>query len=144
MAFNTAIMLGLIRDQIEALTPSTQADPDDVFRVDIATRLGGMRRNYMLDAAGAIRKPRGGETCSDWQTVIELTGGYPEPRSEQGRDTPLQNALEDSEDILEALYSWAVNHASIRSFEPEMADTTDDGDGGLQISRAITVTFERS
>ena len=143
MAFNSAVLLGLMRDQIEALTPST-VHGDDLFSVDISTQLTPGRRNFTLDSTGAIRKPRGGETCSDWQTVAEITATYPEPRTEKGRDTPLQNALEDSEDILSTLYTWAAGHASIRQFEPELAQTTDDGNGGLQISRAITVTFERS
>jgi len=144
MAMNTAIMLGLLKTRIEDLTPSTQHNVDDVFHVHIATTTHAARRQVLLEATAGRRLLRGGQTCNDWETAIELTTSYPETRTETGADTILQTALEDAEDLLADLYTWATTTSGIISMDPELGIAADEGDGTLTVARVLNIVFERS
>jgi len=141
---NTASILGLLKTRIEALTPSTQAGPDDVFNVHIATTTHAARRQVLLEATAGRRILRGGQTCNDWETAVEMTVSYPETRTETGADTILQTALGDAEDLLADLYTWATTTSGIIRMDPELGVASDEGDGTLTVARALNIIFERS
>lgn len=144
MAMSTAIILGLLKTRIEDLTPSTQHSADDVFRVHIATRTHASRRQVLLEATAGRRVLRGGQTCNDWETAVEMTVSYPETRTETGADTILQTALEDAEDLLADLYTWATTTSGIIGLDPEIGVAADEGDGTLTVARVLNIIFERS
>jgi len=142
---DTAAILGLIKARIEALTPTTQVGGlDDVFRCHIGTSMVAGRRQILIEAMAGRRLLRGGQTCNDWETTIEITAQYPETRTESGVDTILQTAVEDAEDILDDLYTWSTTTNGILRMDPEIGIASDEGDGSLTVSRAIGITFERS
>ena len=141
---DTASILGLIKARIEALTPTTQYSADDVFRCDIATSTNQGRRQILIEGTAGRRLLRGGQTCNDWETTVEITASYPETRTEVGTSTVLQTAIEDAEDILADLYTWSTTTNGILRMDPEIGIASDEGDGSLTVSRSIGLTFERS
>jgi len=141
---DTSSILGLIKTRIEALAPTTQVGADDVFRAYIGTSAPPGRRHILIEATAGRRLLRGGETCDDWETTIELSASYPETRTETGALTVLQVALEDAEDLLADLYTWSTTTDGIIRMDPEIGLATDEGDGSLVVSRPINLVFERS
>jgi len=141
---DTASILGLLRTRIEALAPSTQCGADDVFRCHVGTNTAPGRRHMLIEATAGRRVLRGGQTCNDWETTIEISATYPETRTETGTDTVLQTAIEDAEDILADLYTWSTTTTGILRMDPDLGIATDEGDGSLVVARTIGLTFERS
>lgn len=144
MATTTAAILEAIAARIEALAPDASVTEDDVFRATVGDRSGnrGGRAVY-VSGQGGRRRPTGGQTCSDWETVVTVEMVYPNLPPEEGTRGTYARALEDSEDVLDDLYTWSVSADSILKIEPDLADVVEDGNGNLVVSRTIGIQFTR-
>lgn len=142
---NTATILQQIKDRIEALVPTEQAGPDDVFRLVIGldTTSSGSRVGVLTALGG---RPVAGRTkgCNSWETQIELSLWYVSVPTEAGQTTVMQTALADSEDILADLLLWSSQTVGIHQLVGEMANISDTGNGEIQITRFLSIEFERS
>lgn len=145
MAMDTATILDLLATRIEALVPSVQFSDDDRFRVTIGTQLAVTGpRQVLLSASSGIRKPTGGQTCNDWETTVDLVAVYTDSPPEQGRRGVYSRAVQDAEDILADLYTWATTTAGILAIEPDPGSVEPDGAGFIEAARSIFIRFERS
>lgn len=144
MATTTATLLEAMAARIEALAPDAGANDDDVFRATIGTSPGnrGGRAVYLTAQPGR-RLPTGGQTCSDWESVVQLDMVYPDAPAEYGQRGVYGRAVEDAEDVLEDLYSWAVSAADLLRFDPDIATIGEDGNGNIVVSRTIALRFVR-
>lgn len=144
MATTTAEILEAIAARIESLAPDASVTEDDVFRATVGDRSGnrGGRAVY-VSGQGGRRRPTGGQTCSDWETVVSVEMVYPSLPPEDGERGTYARALEDAEDVLDDLYTWAVSASGILRIEPDLADVAEDGNGNLVVSRTIRVDFTR-
>ena len=145
MAMDTATILDLMAARIEALVPTVQFSADDRFRVTIGTQLAVTGpRQVLLAAASGTRKPTGGQTCNDWETTVDMVAVYTDSPAEQGARGVYSRAIQDAEDILADLYTWATTTAGILAIEPDPGSVQSDGDGFLEAARSIFIRFERS
>lgn len=144
---STAAVLTAIKDRIEALTPSPQFSDDDAFRVVASlddNRMNG-HRSVLLVGSGGIRKVDGNRTCTEWQTQVEILIAYNQNvQAEDGEETVLQRAIQDAEDILADLYTWATTTDGIYRIRPDLAIPQLSGDGEMLISRSIAIDFNRT
>lgn len=145
MAMDTATILDSLQARIEDLAPSWQVGDDDRFRVTIGTQLSLTGpRQVLLSAQTGIRKPTGGQTCSDWETTVDLVVIYPDSPPEKGQRGVYSRAVQDAEDILADLYTWATTTAGILAIEPDPGTVEPDGAGFLEAARTIFIKYERS
>ena len=145
MAMDTATILDLLTARIEALAPSAQASVDDRFYVTLGEPLASAgKRQTFITADGGVRKPAGGSTCNDWETTIEISILYPDTMPARGERGAYSHAVQDSEDMLDDLYAWAVTTSGILSIEPSPATVASDNDGKIESIRSIFVQFERA
>ena len=144
MAMDTATILDLLTTRIEALTPRAQSSADDRFRVTLGDPLASAgKRQTFITADGAIRKPRGGSTCSDWETTLEISVLYPDTMPARGQRGAYSHALQDAEDMLSDLHTWASTTDKILAIEPSPATVASDGEGRIESVRSIFIQFER-
>ena len=145
MAMDTATILDLLTTRIEALVPRAQSSADDRFRVTLGDPLASAgKRQTFITADGAIRKPRGGSTCNDWETTLEITVLYPDTMPARKQRGAYSHALQDVEDMLADLYAWAVTTSGILAIDPSPAAVASDNDGRIESVRSIFVQFERA
>lgn len=145
MAMDTATILDLLAARIEALVPTVQFSDDDRFRVSIGTQLAVTGpRQVLLSATSGTRKPTGGQTCNDWETTIDMVAVYTDSPPERGSRGVYSRAIQDADDILDDLYTWATTTAGILSIEPDPGTVESDGAGFLEATRSIFIKFERS
>lgn len=142
----TAAVLDAIRVRIDALVPREQAGADDTFRGSCAINalLTSGQRAVLIDGSAGTRKTGSNRNCNEWQTQINITAFYNDIPVEDGQQTVLQRAIQDCEDILADLYTWATTTDGIYSIEADLATPQDVGDGELQITRTIRVNFGRT
>lgn len=144
MAFSsTAAVLDSIKTTIEALTPASVVGPDDKYRVypeQVEAVTGS--RTVEVTGFGAKRKLPSA-TCNAWETQIEVSVSYVSTPVEAGAQTIHQVALRDSEDLLDALYTWATTTDGINRISPELASVQEDGEGLITSTRTIQVEFIR-
>jgi hypothetical protein len=142
---DAATILELVAARIEALTPAEQTSVDDRFQCTIGNKLvmSGPRQT-LLGADAGIRKPVGGDACSEWETTITIVTAYAETPPEDGQRGVFGLALEDSEAIVADLYLWSSTTPSILSIEPEPGTVDGDGQGVLLAERSVFVRYIRS
>jgi len=124
--------------EIESLSVSDPASPDDKFRVRIGQRVA-LRgsRSVVLSGTGG-RRINAGRTCADWETVITIDVYYVDP---QGRS--LSRAVADAETIVDGLYDWvSTNTIGASRIEPDLAIASLVDDGDLVMTRTARVVFE--
>lgn len=143
---STAAVLSSIVARIEALTPSEIAGHDDAFRATAAINalITSGQRAVLVEGSAGIRKVGGNRNCNEWLTQINITQFYNDVPTEDGAQTVMQRAIQDCEDILADLYTWATAEPGIYGLEADLATPQDNGDGELQITRTIRVAFART
>ena len=144
MTMDTATLLDSLRARIEALQPAVQFEADDLFRCTIGTQVAVMGpRQVLLSAQAGTRKPKGGQTCSDWETVITIVVVSPDTPAEAGERGTYSRAIQDAEDMLADIYAWSVTTDGVLNIEPNPAIVDADGQGFLISERDIFTQFER-
>lgn len=144
---STAEVLDSMATRIEALTPATQINSDDRYRVTCGPSGESdnqvENRTTFLSAQGAIPL-RPGLGCHPWQTVVTIEVVYPVAPGERGTHTAHQRALRDAEDLLADLQTWSSTTAGIVKIDADMADPTPTGDGFLVCTRRLRIDFQRT
>jgi hypothetical protein len=142
MFTSTAALLEAMKVRLEAFVPPGEVAGDDSkFRVrcEEAEVLTGPRTVELTAFGGRFpeRKMHG----PDWETQVVLKLLSPNVPSEPGEYTAHQRCLVDSEELLIDLRTWAgANDVTII---PELAEIRTDGNGYLESTRVLTVTFKR-
>lgn len=145
MAFtSTSAILDSLKSRIGALTPSSQVNEDDVFRVrcEESDDLTGSRQVELTASGGKRKQP--GRTCVDWESTIQIQVIYAYTPAEPGQQTTHQRAVTDAEDILDDLYTWAVETDGINKIDPDFANIQDDGQGFVTSTRTLLVEYQRA
>lgn len=143
---STAAILEALQTRIEALTPDTQVNEDDTFRV-LVGESGEMQRGsraVFITCTPARRKLSGGQTCHDWQTTVEIEIQYRNIPAEPGQRGVYGRAVADAEAILVDLYTWSTTTSGILSMTPDLGDLSDDGQGVLVSIRSIELMYRRT
>lgn len=145
MAFDTATILDSLKALVDDLVPAVQFRDDDRFRATIGAQFAVTGpRQVLLSATAGIRKPTGGQTCNQWETTVAILIVYPDTPGEPGERATYSRAVQDTEDMLAAIYSWSVTTPGIVNIEPQIGTVDPDGGGFLLSEREIFIEFERS